>query len=160
MLGLIRHSYTYLDSQSLLKLYTSLVRPTLEYANAAWIPSFPETRPNPTTSTRECSPTSEQRSWYQSYETETMRTSYGHWNYRAYTTEEQVVTWSRPTNSHTASTKPSWSHYSVRLTPQQEATLTSSRKNAVIRGLEPISFVTPSPTDGTICVMMLSLSRA
>ena len=31
MLGLIRRSYTYLDSQSLLKLYTSLVRPTLEY---------------------------------------------------------------------------------------------------------------------------------
>ena len=38
MLGLIRCSYTYLDSQSLLKLYTSLVRPTLEYANAAWTP--------------------------------------------------------------------------------------------------------------------------
>ena len=38
MLGLIRRSYTYLDSQSLLKLYTSLVRPTLEYANAAWNP--------------------------------------------------------------------------------------------------------------------------
>ena len=38
MLGLIRRSYTYLDSQSLLKLYTSLVRSTLEYANAAWTP--------------------------------------------------------------------------------------------------------------------------
>ena len=38
MLGLIRRSYTYLDSQSLLKLYTSLVRATLEYANAAWTP--------------------------------------------------------------------------------------------------------------------------
>ena len=38
MLGLIRRSYTYLDSQSLLKLYTSLVRPTLEYAKAAWTP--------------------------------------------------------------------------------------------------------------------------
>ena len=38
MLGLIRRSYTYLDSQSLLKLYTSLVRPTLEYASAAWTP--------------------------------------------------------------------------------------------------------------------------
>ena len=38
MLGLIRRSYTYLDSQSLPKLYTSLVRPTLEYANAAWTP--------------------------------------------------------------------------------------------------------------------------
>ena len=33
-----RRSYTYLHSQSLLKLYTSLVRPTLEYANAAWTP--------------------------------------------------------------------------------------------------------------------------
>ena len=42
MLGVIRRSYTYLDSQSLLKLsrsYTSLVRPTLEYANAAWTPN-------------------------------------------------------------------------------------------------------------------------
>ena len=38
MLGLVRRSYTYLDSQSLLKLYTSLVRPTIEYANAAWTP--------------------------------------------------------------------------------------------------------------------------
>ena len=38
MIVLIRRSYTYLDSQSLLKLYTSLVRPTLEYANAAWTP--------------------------------------------------------------------------------------------------------------------------
>ena len=38
MLGLIRRSYTYLDSQSLLKLYTSLVRPTLEYANTARTP--------------------------------------------------------------------------------------------------------------------------
>ena len=36
MLGLIRRSYTYFDSQSLLKLYTSLVD------------SYPETRPNPT----------------------------------------------------------------------------------------------------------------
>ena len=51
------------------------------------------------------------------------------------------------------------SHYSARLTPRQEATLTSSRKNAVIRGLEPISSVTASPTDGTICVMMSSLPR-
>ena len=38
MLGLIRRSYTYTDSQSLLKLYTSLVRPTLEYASAALTP--------------------------------------------------------------------------------------------------------------------------
>ena len=38
ILGIIRRSYTYLDSQSLLKLYTSLVRMTLEYANAAWTP--------------------------------------------------------------------------------------------------------------------------
>ena len=40
MLGLIRRSYTYLESQSLLKLYTSLVRPILEYANATWTPSL------------------------------------------------------------------------------------------------------------------------
>ena len=38
MLGLIRRSYTYLDSQALLKLYTGLVRPTLNYANASWTP--------------------------------------------------------------------------------------------------------------------------
>ena len=83
-----------------------------------------------------------------------------HWNYRAYTTEEHVATWSRPTNSHTASTKLNRIHYSARLTPRQEATRTSSRKNAVIRGLKPISSVTASPTDGTICVMMSSLSRS
>ena len=38
----------------------------------------------------------------------------------------------RPTNSHKASTKLNRSRYSARLTPRQEATLTSSRKNAVI----------------------------
>ena len=54
MLGLIRRSYTYLYSQSLLKLYTSLVRPTLEYAKCS-MESYPDTRPNPT---RECSATS------------------------------------------------------------------------------------------------------
>ena len=34
-----------------------------------------------------------------------------------------------------------------------------NQKNAVIRGFEPISSVTASPTDGTICVMMSSLPR-
>ena len=112
--------------------------------------SYPETRPNPT---RECSATSNeadtratrQRLWGPATDTET--------------TEEHVATWSRPTNSHTASTKLSRSHCSARLTPQQEATLTRSRKKAVIRGLEPISSVTASPTDGTICMMMSSLPR-
>ena len=61
--------------------------------------------------------------------------------------------------THSRSTKLSRSHYSARLTPRQETTLTSSRKNAVIRGLEPISSVTASPTDGTICVMTSSLPR-
>ena len=54
MLGLIRRSYTYLDSQSLLKLYTSLVRPTLGVCKCN-MDSYPETPPNPT---RECSATS------------------------------------------------------------------------------------------------------
>ena len=38
MLGLIRRSYTYLDGPLLTKLYTSLIRPLLEYGNTAWTP--------------------------------------------------------------------------------------------------------------------------
>jgi len=34
-LGLIR-SFTYLDEKTLVLLYTSLVRPLLEYANVTW----------------------------------------------------------------------------------------------------------------------------
>ena len=51
-------------------------------------------------------------------------------------------------------------HYNASLTPRQEATPTSSRKNAVKRGLEPISSVTALPTDGTICGRTSSLPRA
>ena len=36
MLGLIRRSFTYLDGSTMKKLYTSLVRPILEYDNVAW----------------------------------------------------------------------------------------------------------------------------
>ena len=39
-LGLIRRSYTYLDEVVVSKLYTSLVRPSLEYGNVAWSPVF------------------------------------------------------------------------------------------------------------------------
>ena len=40
LLGLIRRSYTYLDGESLVRLYTALVRPHLEYANAVWYPIY------------------------------------------------------------------------------------------------------------------------
>ena len=39
-LGMIRRSYTHIDELSLTKLYTSLVRPHLEYGNGAWSPMF------------------------------------------------------------------------------------------------------------------------
>jgi len=39
-LGLIKRSFTYLDEETLVLLYTSLVRPLLEYANVAWPVSF------------------------------------------------------------------------------------------------------------------------
>jgi len=39
-LGLIRRTFTYLDEKTLVLLYTSLVRPLLEYANATWPVSF------------------------------------------------------------------------------------------------------------------------
>ena len=39
-LGMIRRSYTHIDKLSLTKLYTSLVRPHLEYGNGAWNPVY------------------------------------------------------------------------------------------------------------------------
>ena len=39
-LGAIRRSFTYLDSTILLRLYTSLIRPHLEYANPVWNPRY------------------------------------------------------------------------------------------------------------------------
>ena len=38
MLGMIRRAYTFLDGPTLTKLYTSLIRPLLEYSNGAWTP--------------------------------------------------------------------------------------------------------------------------
>ena len=40
MLGMIRRAYTYKDGGTIKKLYTSLIRPILEYGNAAWVPSL------------------------------------------------------------------------------------------------------------------------
>ena len=40
MLGMIRRAYTYKDGGTMMKLYTSLIRPILEYGNAAWVPSL------------------------------------------------------------------------------------------------------------------------
>ena len=38
MLGIIKRSFTFLDKDMLTRLYKSLVRPHLEYANAVWCP--------------------------------------------------------------------------------------------------------------------------
>ena len=38
LLGLIRHSYAYLDSDTVKALYTSLVQPHIEYGKTAWTP--------------------------------------------------------------------------------------------------------------------------
>jgi len=40
VIGRIKHAFTYLDSHSIKKLYTSLVRPHLEYANTIWNPTL------------------------------------------------------------------------------------------------------------------------
>ena len=40
LLGLIRRSFDHLDSDMLIKLFVTLVRPTLEYCNSVWGPSF------------------------------------------------------------------------------------------------------------------------
>ena len=38
MAGLIKRTFTYLDSDMFVKLYKSVVRPHLEYANVIWHP--------------------------------------------------------------------------------------------------------------------------
>ena len=40
MLGLIRRSFTFLDGPTVNKLYSSLVRPILEYGNVIWAPTL------------------------------------------------------------------------------------------------------------------------
>ena len=40
ILGLIRRSYEHLDTESMKTLFTALVRPHLEFGNAAWSPRF------------------------------------------------------------------------------------------------------------------------
>ena len=40
ILGAIRRGFSYLDKVTMLRLYTSLVRPHLEYANPVWSPRF------------------------------------------------------------------------------------------------------------------------
>lgn len=40
ILGAIRRGFSYLDETTLLQLYTSLVRPHLEYANPVWNPKY------------------------------------------------------------------------------------------------------------------------
>ena len=40
LLGLIRRSFDHLDSDMLIKLFVTLVRPMLEYCNSVWGPSF------------------------------------------------------------------------------------------------------------------------
>ena len=38
LLGLIRRNFSYLDQETLVRLYTSFVRPHVEYAHAVWSP--------------------------------------------------------------------------------------------------------------------------
>ena len=40
ILGAIRRGFAYLDKETMLRLYTSLVRPHLEYANPVWNPRY------------------------------------------------------------------------------------------------------------------------
>ena len=43
ILGQIRRSFQYLDANTMKLLFTSLVRPNLEYANAIWSPRLKKT---------------------------------------------------------------------------------------------------------------------
>ncbi len=38
--GIIKRSFSYLDKYIFLKLYTTIIRPNLEYANTIWNPQF------------------------------------------------------------------------------------------------------------------------
>ena len=38
MMGLIRRSYVYLDTENFTRLYKAIVRPHLVYANSVWMP--------------------------------------------------------------------------------------------------------------------------
>ena len=38
LLGLIRRSFTFMDKECMKQLFTSLVRPHLEFGNVAWAP--------------------------------------------------------------------------------------------------------------------------
>ena len=40
ILGMIRRSYSFIDEDSVTRLYTSLVRPILEYGYPAWSPQY------------------------------------------------------------------------------------------------------------------------
>ena len=156
MLGLIRRSYTYLDSQSLLKLYTSLVRPTLEYANAAWTPILRRDQillENVQRRATKLIPELRDRDYEDRLRALKLPSLY----YRR--ARGDMIEAYKFTHS-IINTKPSRSLYNASLTPRQEATPTSSRKNAVKRELEPISSVTALPTDGTICGRTSSLPRA
>ena len=38
MIGILKRTFTFLDKDSLLKLYKAIVRPHLEYGNTVWFP--------------------------------------------------------------------------------------------------------------------------
>ena len=40
ILGLIKHSFVYRDSETIKRLFIALVRPHLRYANSVWHPKF------------------------------------------------------------------------------------------------------------------------
>ena len=40
MIGIIKRSFTYMDHDIFLKLYKTIIRPNIEYANTIWHPQF------------------------------------------------------------------------------------------------------------------------